>query len=140
LPALHRFARLRESEASAPIDKAANYQYLHLISKICDLAVFHYPEAFMSRTEVRQQWRAILAEDEQCDSSISEYCRRHHINPAPFYQWRKKLAADQPGRLLAVVIEQRANPVRVCFSNNAILEVQEHGSLAALQLAVAVLS
>jgi transposase-like protein len=94
----------------------------------------------MSRTEVRQKWRAILAGYEQSDSSISEYCRRHHINPASFYQWRKKLAADQPGRFLPVVIEQPSNPVRVCFSNGAILEVQEHSSLAALQLAVAVLS
>tara|TARA_R110001592_G_scaffold360259_1_gene668346 strand:+ start:132 stop:416 length:285 start_codon:yes stop_codon:yes gene_type:complete len=94
----------------------------------------------MSRAEVRQKWRAILADYERSDSTISEYCRRHHINPTSFYQWRKKLAADQPGRFLPVVIEQPAIPVRVCFSNGAILEVQEDSNLAALQLAVAVLS
>jgi transposase-like protein len=94
----------------------------------------------MSRTEVRQKWRAILADQEQNGNTISEYCRRHHISPASFYQWRKKLAADQPGRFLPVVIEEPASLVRVCFSNGAILEVQEHSSLAALQLAVAVLS
>jgi transposase-like protein len=84
----------------------------------------------MSRTEVRQKWRAILAEYEQSDSSISEYCRRHHINPGSFYQWRKKLAADQLDRFLPVVIEFALATTRYLkCSNTAVLKHYNRSSM-----------
>ena len=94
----------------------------------------------MTRTEVRQKWQAILADCERSKLSIAEYCRDRGINPASFYQWRKKLQVEQPGRFLPVVVEMQAKPVQVCFANGAIIEVQEDSNPVALRLAVSVLS
>jgi transposase-like protein len=94
----------------------------------------------MSRTQVRQKWQAIFAEFERTDLSISAFCRERSLSPSSFYQWRKKLKADQPGRFLPVIIEAKAAPVRVCFPNGVMIEVHDDSHPVALQLAVSALS
>jgi len=97
----------------------------------------------MSRESVRQKWQSIVAVHERGNLSIAQYCRKHKINPASFYQWRKKLDVDNRPRFLPVVIEQPSapsTPVRVCFANGAMIEVQADSNPIALQLAVSVLS
>jgi hypothetical protein len=94
----------------------------------------------MSRAEVKQKWQTILVDCQRSHLSIAEYCREHAINPTSFYQWRKKLGADQRGRFLPVIIEVKSAPVRVCFANGAMIEVHDDSNPVALQLAVSALS
>jgi len=46
-------------------------------------------------------WRERLAQHARSGFSIAEFCRREHLSPPSFYQWRKRLsgvrcAADGP--------------------------------------------
>ena len=46
-------------------------------------------------------WRERLAQHARSGFSIAEFCRREHLSPPSFYQWRKRLsgvrcAADRP--------------------------------------------
>ncbi|GEM_PF-1007108 len=94
----------------------------------------------MFRAEVEQKWQAALANYQRSQLSIAEYCREHSITPASFYRWRKKTSTDQRGRFLPVVIEVKSAPVRLCFANDAMIEVYDDSNPVALQLAVTVLS
>ncbi len=94
----------------------------------------------MFRAEVEQNWQAALANYQRSQLSIAEYCREHSITPASFYRWRKKTSTDQRGRFLPVVIEVKSAPVRLCFANDAMIEVYDDSNPVALQLAVTVLS
>ena len=94
----------------------------------------------MFRAEVEQKWQAALANYQRSQLSIAEYCREHSITPASFNRWRKKTSTDQRGRFLPVVIEVKSAPVRLCFANDAMIEVYDDSNPVALQLAVTVLS
>ncbi len=50
----------------------------------------------MSRSERRRHWQGIVAEQGRSGLGVAEFCRRHHVPPASFYQWRKKLGEAKP--------------------------------------------
>ncbi len=43
---------------------------------------------------LRALWRTRLAQFDQCDLTVQEFCDRQHVSVASFYHWRRKLAED----------------------------------------------
>src|SRR5688572_15005232 len=46
----------------------------------------------------REAWRRRLAAFERQDASVADFCRRASVSVASFYQWRRKLAAEDRGQ------------------------------------------
>src|SRR5438094_7513690 len=41
-------------------------------------------------------WRQTILEQQSSGQCIAEFCRRHDVNPASFYAWRRTLAERDP--------------------------------------------
>jgi hypothetical protein len=52
----------------------------------------------MARTGAAERWRGLLRRQAGSGLSVAEFCRRHHVSQASFYQWRKRLQGERPAR------------------------------------------
>jgi transposase-like protein len=55
---------------------------------------------------LRKKWLELIRQQEQSDLSVSAFCRKHGFSDQSFYNWRKRLAADELVRFALV----EANP------------------------------
>ena len=49
----------------------------------------------MSRNELAQEWKQRLAEFEQANTSVVDFCFRNRIPQHQFFYWKRRLAAPQ---------------------------------------------
>ena len=48
----------------------------------------------MRRRYSREQWQEWIAEQQQGELSVTEFCRRKDVPENSFYHWRRKLSAE----------------------------------------------
>jgi len=53
-----------------------------------------------------KKWLELIRQQEQSKLSVSAFCRQHGFSDQSFYNWRKRLAAEEPVRFALV----EANP------------------------------
>jgi len=53
-----------------------------------------------------KKWQELIQQQERSKLSVSAFCRQHGFSDQSFYNWRKRLAVDQPVRFALV----EANP------------------------------
>ncbi len=61
----------------------------------------------MRATALQKKWQELIRQQEQSKLSVSAFCRQHGFSDQSFYNWRKRLAADEPVRFALV----DANPL-----------------------------
>jgi transposase-like protein len=49
-----------------------------------------------------KKWQELIRQQEQSKLSVSAFCRERGFSDQAFYNWRKKLAADEPVRFALV--------------------------------------
>jgi len=49
-----------------------------------------------STRRTHAQWQHLLADWQQSELSVADWCRQHGVSTASFYQWRKKLLPSSP--------------------------------------------
>ena len=59
-----------------------------------------------ARVASEKKWQELIRQQEQSKLSVSAFCRQHGFSDQSFYNWRKRLAADEPVRFALV----EANP------------------------------
>jgi transposase-like protein len=59
-------------------------------------------------TSLQKKWQELIRQQGQSKLSVSAFCRQHGFSDQSFYNWRKRLSADQPVRFALV----EANPSR----------------------------
>jgi transposase-like protein len=57
-------------------------------------------------TSRQKKWQELIRQQGQSKLSVSAFCRQHGFSDQSFYNWRKRLAVDQPVRFALV----EANP------------------------------
>ena len=60
----------------------------------------------IGRAALEKKWQGLIREQQQSKLSVSAFCRKHGFSDQSFYNWRKRLAVDQPVRFALV----EANP------------------------------
>jgi transposase-like protein len=45
---------------------------------------------------LQKKWQELIRQQEQSTLSVSAFCRQHGFSDQSFYNWRKRLAADEP--------------------------------------------
>jgi len=55
---------------------------------------------------IRKKWQELVRQQQQSKVSVSAFCRQHGFSDQSFYNWRKRLAEDEPVRFALV----EANP------------------------------
>jgi hypothetical protein len=55
---------------------------------------------------LQKKWQELIRQQQQSKLSVSAFCRQHGFSDQSFYNWRKRLAADEPVRFALV----EANP------------------------------
>ena len=50
----------------------------------------------------QKKWLELIRQQEQSKLSVSAFCRQHGFSDQSFYNWRKRLAADEPVRFALV--------------------------------------
>lgn len=45
--------------------------------------------------QLRQWWRELIDAFDPSESTVAQFCRRHEVSTASFYQWRRKLQGDR---------------------------------------------
>lgn len=65
----------------------------------------------MSRAQQQRRdlWRELIREQEQSGLSVREFCRQRQASEPGFYEWRKRLAKEQP--LKFALVEAGAKPL-----------------------------
>jgi hypothetical protein len=51
---------------------------------------------------LQKKWLELIRQQQQGDLSVSAFCRKHGFSDQSFYNWRKRLAADEPVRFTLV--------------------------------------
>lgn len=59
-----------------------------------------------ARVALEKKWQELIRQQEQSRLSVSAFCRQHGFSDQSFYNWRKRLAEDEPVRFALV----EANP------------------------------
>ena|ERR1022692_816597 len=59
-----------------------------------------------ARVASEKKWQELIRQQQQSKLSVSAFCRQHGFSDQAFYNWRKRLAADEPVRFALV----EANP------------------------------
>jgi hypothetical protein len=49
-----------------------------------------------------KKWQELIRQQEQSKLSVSAFCRQQGFSDQSFYNWRKRLAADEPVRFALV--------------------------------------
>jgi transposase-like protein len=62
---------------------------------------------------LQKKWQELIRLQEQSKLSVSAFCRQHGFSDQSFYNWRKRLAADQPVRFALVDANPSAEADRV---------------------------
>jgi hypothetical protein len=47
---------------------------------------------------LQKKWQNLIRQQQQSKLSVSAFCRRRGFGDQSFYNWRKRLAADEPVR------------------------------------------
>ena len=55
---------------------------------------------------IQKKWQELVRQQQQSKVSVSAFCRQHGFSDQSFYNWRKRLAEDEPVRFALV----EANP------------------------------
>jgi transposase-like protein len=50
----------------------------------------------------QKKWLELIRQQQQSKLSVSAFCRQHGFSDQSFYNWRKRLAADEPVRFALV--------------------------------------
>jgi hypothetical protein len=58
-------------------------------------------------SDARLRWTRLIALQRESDLTIAQFCNRHDVSTASFYQWQRKLPklSDSPGQFLPVQVE-----------------------------------
>ena len=56
----------------------------------------------IARVASEKKWQGLLREQQQSKLSVSAFCRKRGIRDQSFYNWRKRLAEDEPVRFALV--------------------------------------
>ena len=51
---------------------------------------------------LRKKWQELILQQQQSKLPVSAFCRQHGFSDQSFYNWRKRLAADEPVRFALV--------------------------------------
>lgn len=54
------------------------------------------------RVASEKKWQELIRQQLQSKLSVSAFCRQHGFSDQAFYNWRKRLAADEPVRFALV--------------------------------------
>jgi hypothetical protein len=54
----------------------------------------------------REVWQALILQQEQSGLPVPAFCQQHGVSWHSFYQWRKRLAGNQPVRFALVETQQ----------------------------------
>jgi transposase-like protein len=54
------------------------------------------------RVASEKKWQELIRQQQQSKLSVSAFCRQHGFSDQAFYNWRKRLAADEPVRFALV--------------------------------------
>ena len=54
------------------------------------------------RVASEKKWQDLIREQQQSKLSVSAFCRQHGFSDQAFYNWRKRLTADEPVRFALV--------------------------------------
>jgi Transposase. len=78
--------------------------------------------------ELRRRWRDLIEQHRRSELTIADFCRRHEVSTAAFYQWRRRLREDhQPTPAFHPVAVRDdspiAEPLTVRFDRGAVLEI-----------------
>src|SRR5580700_5203399 len=59
-----------------------------------------------ARASLQKKWQELIRQHRQSKLPVSVFCRQHGFSDQSFYNWRKRLAAEEPVRFALV----EANP------------------------------
>jgi transposase-like protein len=51
---------------------------------------------------LQKKWLELIRQQQQSKLSVSAFCRQHGCSDQSFYNWRRRLAADEPVRFALV--------------------------------------
>jgi transposase-like protein len=51
---------------------------------------------------LQKKWQELIRQQQESKLSVSAFCRQHGFSDQSFYNWRKRLAADEPVRFALV--------------------------------------
>ena len=69
------------------------------------------------------EWRDLVTQQSASDLSVAEFCRRENLAEASFYQWRKRLSADQRPELFVPLAVAGAAAIEIELPGGAVLRV-----------------
>lgn len=70
------------------------------------------------------QWRGLLSKQSTSGLSVAEFCHREQLSTASFYQWRKRLLAEeQNSEVFVPLTVSSAAAVEVELPGGAVLRV-----------------
>jgi hypothetical protein len=97
-------------------------------------------KAASSRAEV---WRELILEQKKSGLTVEAFCQQQGVSGWSFYQWRKRLALNEPVRFALVetreTSQQGRSVVELWLSNGDRLQIAPGADAATLRTVLAVL-
>jgi transposase-like protein len=92
---------------------------------------------------LQKKWQELIRQQQQSKLSVSAFCRRHGFSDQSFYNWRKRLAADEPVRFALVEANpsgaERFAPVELILASGDRLRIAPGTDAATLRAVLNVL-
>jgi Transposase len=96
-------------------------------------------------TAARQKkWQELIRQQEQSKLSVSAFCHQHGFSDQSFYNWRKRLATDEPVRFALVDANTAAGtdgfaPLELILTSGDRLRIAPGADAATLRVVLTVL-
>ncbi len=84
-------------------------------------------ESHHARAALQKKWQELIRQQQQSKLSVSAFCRQHGFSDQAFYNWRKRLAADEPVRFALVDASPiGSRPVRAAGTDSGLRRPAPH--------------
>jgi hypothetical protein len=92
---------------------------------------------------LQKKWQELIRQQRESKLSVSAFCRQHGISDQSFYNWRKRLTADEPVRFALVEANapgaDRLAPLELILASGDRLRIAPGADAAALRAVLSVL-
>src|SRR5277367_6641068 len=92
---------------------------------------------------LQKKWQELIRQQQQSKLSVSAFCRQHGFSDQSFYNWRKRLAADEPVRFALVDANpsgtDRLAPLELILRSGDRLRITPGADAATLRAVLSVL-
>jgi Transposase len=96
-----------------------------------------------ARGALQKKWQELIRQQEQSKLSVSAFCRQHGFSDQSFYNWRKRLTADEPVRFALVEAhasgDERFAPLELILASGDRLRIAPGTDAATLRAVLNVL-